>query len=187
LTINGRVVTIHSEPSKPFIVMTNHGQRSATEGKLLKKSRVFDRPSIPWPGTLTHHRGPAATSSLQVSTPDSRSSISTPTVVDTLCVCCTAFANSLQLHYLKETKQDPVKPLRILSFRDLEYIRHYKFGGKSTISSKEYDSFWEWFGSILYKIRNPQKHILPMWIKGTCRVVCVSCVSCVVSCVSCGY
>jgi len=38
-----------------------------------------------------------------------------------------------------------VKPLRILSFRDLEYIRHYKFGGKSTISSKEYDSFWEWF------------------------------------------
>ena len=98
-------------------------------------------------------------------------------------MCCTAFANSLQLHYLKETKQDPVKPLRILSFRDLEYIRHYKFGGKSTISSKEYDSFWEWFGSILYKIRNPQKHILPMWIKGTCRVcrvrVCrVSCACC---------
>jgi hypothetical protein len=84
-----------------------------------------------------------------------------------------AFANSLQLHYLKETKQDPVKPLRILSFRDLEYIRHYKFGGKSTISSKEYDSFWEWFGSILYKIRNPQKHILPMWIKGTHVCVCV--------------
>lgn len=77
LTINGRTMVIYSEPSKPFIVMTNHGQRSATEGKLLKKNRAFDRPIIPWP----------------------------------------AFANALQLHYLQETKQDPLKPLRILSYR----------------------------------------------------------------------
>jgi len=126
LVVNGQVMTIHSEPSKPFIVMTNHGQRSTTEGRLLKKSRVLDRPNIPWP----------------------------------------AFANTLQLHYLKETKQDPLKPSRTLSTRDLEYIQQHKFGGKLSISSKEYDSFWDWFGSILYKIRNPQKHILPMWMKG---------------------
>ncbi len=35
-----------------------------------------------------------------------------------------------------------------------------------SINQEDYDQFWAWFGTILYKIRNHQKHILPMWIKG---------------------
>lgn len=93
-------MTICSEPTKPFIVMTNHGQRSTTEGKLLKKNRAFDRPIIPWPGT--EGLPPVAKAArLELNH----------------ALLYAAFANALQLHYLQETKQDPLKPLRILSYR----------------------------------------------------------------------
>lgn len=117
---------LHSEGSKPFIVMTNHGQRSTTEGKLLKRHTFNGRAEIPW----------------------------------------IAFANAVQLHYIRATKQDPLKPARPLSLKDLEYLHITRFNGKAMITQEDYDAFWAWFGTILYKIRNHQKHILPMWIKG---------------------
>jgi hypothetical protein len=46
---------------------------------------------------------------------------------------------------------------------NLTYVRDNHF----SINQEDYDQFWAWFGTILYKIRNHQKHILPMWIKGT--------------------
>eukprot|EP01087_Luapelamoeba_hula_P008701 TRINITY_DN2196_c1_g1_i2.p1 TRINITY_DN2196_c1_g1~~TRINITY_DN2196_c1_g1_i2.p1 ORF type:complete len:993 (+),score=172.72 TRINITY_DN2196_c1_g1_i2:170-3148(+) len=126
VTINGQLVQLQSEASRPFIVMTNHGQRSTTEGKLLKKHTFYARSEISW----------------------------------------YAFANAMQLHYLRATKQDPSKPTRPLSFKDIEYLHMTKFSGRGTVTQEDYDSFWGWFGTILYKIRNHQKHILPMWIKG---------------------
>jgi len=126
ITINGVSLRILSEPTKPFIVMTNHGQRSTTEGKLLKKHTFTNRSEIPWP----------------------------------------AFANAMQLHYIRATKQDPKKPARPLSAKDIEYLHLTKFNGKLSINQEDYDQFWAWFGTILYKIRNHQKHILPMWVKG---------------------
>ncbi|KAL6048396.1 Signal transducer and activator of transcription [Balamuthia mandrillaris] len=126
LVLNGQKVQLLSEPSKPFIVMTNHGQRSTTEGKLLKKHTFLGQSEIPWP----------------------------------------AFANAMQLHYIRATKQEPDKPKRPLSPKDIEYLHLTKFAGKSSITQEDYDSFWAWFGTILYKIRNHQKHILPMWIQG---------------------
>jgi hypothetical protein len=126
VTINGVLVRLQSDATKPFIVMTNHGQRSTTEGKLLKKHTFFGRTEIPW----------------------------------------AAFANAMQLHYIRATKQDPMKPARPLSLKDIEYLHLTKFAGKTTVNQEDYDSFWAWFGTILYKIRNHQKHILPMWIKG---------------------
>lgn len=126
VTINGVLVRLQSDATKPFIVMTNHGQRSTTEGKLLKKHTFFGRTEIPW----------------------------------------AAFANAMQLHYIRATKQDPMKPVRPLSLKDIEYLHLTKFAGKTTVNQEDYDAFWAWFGTILYKIRNHQKHILPMWIKG---------------------
>ncbi len=48
VTINGMLLRLQSEPTKPFIIMTNHGQRSTTEGKLLKKQTFTGRTEIPW-------------------------------------------------------------------------------------------------------------------------------------------
>eukprot|EP00005_Dracoamoeba_jomungandri_P006266 CAMPEP_0174262240 /NCGR_PEP_ID=MMETSP0439-20130205/12859_1 /TAXON_ID=0 /ORGANISM="Stereomyxa ramosa, Strain Chinc5" /LENGTH=641 /DNA_ID=CAMNT_0015346921 /DNA_START=20 /DNA_END=1942 /DNA_ORIENTATION=- len=126
VNLSGRIVRLQSDASKPFIVMTNHGQRSTTEGKLLKKNTFYGRSEIPWP----------------------------------------AFANAMQLHYLRATKQDPLKPKRPLSPNDIQYLHLNKFGGKLTVNQEEYDGFWAWFGTILYKVRNHQKHILPMWREG---------------------
>jgi len=126
VTMNGISMRLLSECTKPFIVMTNHGQRSTTEGKLLKKHTFSNRSEIAWP----------------------------------------AFANAMQLHYIRATKQDPKKPARPLSNKDIEYLHLNKFNGKLSINQEDYDQFWAWFGTILYKIRNHQKHILPMWIKG---------------------
>jgi hypothetical protein len=126
VNLNGVTVRLQSDATRPFIVMTNHGQRSITEGKLLKKSTFFGRSEIPWP----------------------------------------LFANTLQLHYLRATGQDPMKPVRPLSLKDVSYLHVTKFGGRSVITQDDYDEFWKWFGKILYKIRNHQKHILPMWLKG---------------------
>jgi hypothetical protein len=90
VTMNGSSVRLLSEPTKPFIVMTNHGQRSTTEGKLLKKHTFANRSEIPWP----------------------------------------AFANAMQIHYIRATKQDPKKPVRPLSNKDIEYLHLSKFNGK---------------------------------------------------------
>ncbi len=72
----------------------------------------------------------------------------------------------MQQHYIRATKQDPMKPARPLSLKDLEYLHVVKFHGRSSVNQEEFDPFWAWFGTILYKVRNHQKHILPMWIKG---------------------
>jgi len=126
VNLNGVPVRLQSDASRPFIVMTNHGQRSITEGKLLKKSTFFGRSEIPW----------------------------------------ALFANTLQLHYLRATNQDPMKPVRPLSVKDINYLHVTKFASRAVISQEDYDEFWKWFGKILYRVRNHQKHILPLWIKG---------------------
>lgn len=41
-----------------------------------------------------------------------------------------AFANAMQLHYIRATKQDPKKPARPLSNKDIEYLHLTKFNGK---------------------------------------------------------
>eukprot|EP01090_Pellita_catalonica_P023571 TRINITY_DN9793_c0_g1_i1.p1 TRINITY_DN9793_c0_g1~~TRINITY_DN9793_c0_g1_i1.p1 ORF type:complete len:684 (+),score=123.87 TRINITY_DN9793_c0_g1_i1:38-2053(+) len=124
--LNSLPMRLTSNASKPFIVMTNHGQRAITEGKLLKTSTFLKRTEIPW----------------------------------------ALFANTLQLHYLRATKQDPGKPQRPLTPSDLQYLHKSKFDSRPMITKDDYDDFWKWFGKILYKIRNHQKHVLPLWTNG---------------------
>lgn len=126
--LNNIVTRLQSDASKPFIVMTNHGQRSTTEGKLLKKETFGSQSEIRWP----------------------------------------TFANAIHMHYLQATKQAVTTspPPRPLTMRDFEFLKRKRFEGKEWITQDSYDAFWEWFGTILYKIRNHQKHILPMWTKG---------------------
>lgn len=126
VALNGQQAHLQSDMSKPFIVMTNHGQSSMAGGRLFKKYTFNDKPEIAWP----------------------------------------AFANSLQLHYLQVTKQDPMNPERPLSFDDLEYLHRTRFSNKSHVSQEDFNGFWEWFGTILRKISNNQKHMQDLWIKG---------------------
>ncbi len=44
--MDGTLVYLQSEPSKPFIVMTNDGQRCTTEGILLKKQIFSERSEV---------------------------------------------------------------------------------------------------------------------------------------------
>lgn len=75
------------------------------------------------------------------------------------------FANVLQRHFLRATRQDAVTPTRSLSQTDFEYIHVKFFGGQATITPKAYVSFWTWFGKTIKKLRY-QRHILPLWQTG---------------------
>eukprot|EP01095_Lingulamoeba_sp_RSL-Kostka_P005020 TRINITY_DN1634_c0_g2_i1.p1 TRINITY_DN1634_c0_g2~~TRINITY_DN1634_c0_g2_i1.p1 ORF type:complete len:728 (+),score=240.98 TRINITY_DN1634_c0_g2_i1:560-2743(+) len=75
------------------------------------------------------------------------------------------FANTLQFHYLRSTRQDPAEPDRPLSRYDFEYIHKYKFNNNATISQSSFESFWTWFGKVLHKIRH-QKPFGSLWLKG---------------------
>eukprot|EP01090_Pellita_catalonica_P013264 TRINITY_DN3099_c0_g1_i4.p1 TRINITY_DN3099_c0_g1~~TRINITY_DN3099_c0_g1_i4.p1 ORF type:complete len:475 (-),score=65.58 TRINITY_DN3099_c0_g1_i4:107-1531(-) len=124
--LNSVPVRLESDESHSFIVMTNHGQRVNTEGKLLNSNTFRNRSEISW----------------------------------------ALFTNMLQLYYIRATKQDPENPKRPLTPQDLDYLHKKKFGSKQVISQEAFETFWKWFGKILYKIRNNQKHILPLWTNG---------------------
>ncbi len=54
------------------------------------------------------------------------------------------FANTLQIHYLKATRQDTLRPQRALSAADLHYIHEIKLENKPTITLRDFERFWEW-------------------------------------------
>jgi len=94
------------------------------------------------------------------------------------------FANALQRHVLKATKQDPVRPARCLSGYDLRYIKAKFFGtphpfhpptamltlssptaDRDVMNQKDFDTFWGWFGKNLQILRY-QRHICHLWQQG---------------------
>lgn len=75
------------------------------------------------------------------------------------------FANKLQRHFLRATRQDPIKPTRYLSRHELTYIHHNFFGGQPMVSQTSFDLFWGWFGKNLQKLRY-QRHVCSMWQSG---------------------
>lgn len=75
------------------------------------------------------------------------------------------FANKLQRHFLRATRQDPIKPTRYLSRHELTYIHQNFFGGQPMVSQAAFDLFWGWFGKNLQKLRY-QRHVCSMWQSG---------------------
>lgn len=75
------------------------------------------------------------------------------------------FANVLQRHFLRATRQDAITPTRCLSQTDFEYIHAKFFGNQASITPKSYGAFWAWFGKTIKKLRY-QRHILPLWQTG---------------------
>jgi hypothetical protein len=86
------------------------------------------------------------------------------------------FANTLQHHFLRATKQELARPRRILSSFDMKYIHSKCFGelgcyyltveaGKNIISQNDFDEFWDWFGKCMQKVRY-QRHVCSMWLNG---------------------
>jgi len=96
------------------------------------------------------------------------------------------FCNTLQVHYIRETGQDRENPERPLTKSEFDWLRKTLFGnkkkvngtnttnaaGESTVQLKQtltisdFEKFWEWFGVVLYHVRNKQKNYLAMWLKG---------------------
>jgi len=126
ITGNGSssVVALESEPSHPFIVVTNESQWEYSEGALLKKD-AFPQPEVPW-----QH-----------------------------------FANVLQVHYVRSTRQDLRAPARPLSLSDLQYIHQLQFKERTTVHQKDFDRFWTWLGRLIHKIRH-QKPFSQLWLAG---------------------
>uniref|UniRef100_A0A6B2KZR9 Signal transducer and activator of transcription n=1 Tax=Arcella intermedia TaxID=1963864 RepID=A0A6B2KZR9_9EUKA len=81
------------------------------------------------------------------------------------------FANALQRRYIMATKQDRQNPVRPLSQQDLLYLYHAKFNPhgvptqQTTITLKQFENFWQWFGAGLYRIRY-QRHLCTLWVRG---------------------
>jgi len=76
------------------------------------------------------------------------------------------FANLLQVHYLRATRQNPAEPKRPLSLRELQYISQLdQFKNKSAVHVRDFETFWNWFGDAMHKIRH-QKHFSAMWLEG---------------------
>eukprot|EP01101_Sappina_pedata_P004071 TRINITY_DN1668_c0_g1_i1.p1 TRINITY_DN1668_c0_g1~~TRINITY_DN1668_c0_g1_i1.p1 ORF type:complete len:748 (+),score=213.61 TRINITY_DN1668_c0_g1_i1:65-2245(+) len=75
------------------------------------------------------------------------------------------FANLLQKHFLRSTRQDPVRPVRPLSLSDFDYIHQKIFESQDLVCLQNFDTFWNWFGKIIQKLRY-QRHICTLWQTG---------------------
>ena len=76
------------------------------------------------------------------------------------------FANILQIHYLRATRQNTAEPQRPLSLRELQYLAQLdQFKGKPTVHVRDFEAFWNWFGDAMHKIRH-QKPFSSMWLQG---------------------
>ena len=76
------------------------------------------------------------------------------------------FANFLQERYCKATRQSLIAPQRPLSEQELNYLWNTKYlARKQSVTSKDFDAFWNWFGEVLHKIRH-QKPFASMWLHG---------------------
>jgi hypothetical protein len=123
---NSFPITIESNTSPPFVVITNECQWEGSAGTLLRKDIFSD---------------------------------------DQFQVSWQKFANTLQYHFLKATKQELSQPRRILSNYDLNFIQNKFFNNKTIVSQEDFDEFWKWFGKAMQKIRY-QRHICSMWQNG---------------------
>lgn len=75
------------------------------------------------------------------------------------------FANTLQYHFLRATRQELARPRRILTKFDMNFFHSKFFESKTHIGQKEYEEFWDWFGKAVQKIRY-QRHIGSLWQTG---------------------
>jgi hypothetical protein len=75
------------------------------------------------------------------------------------------FANTMQKHFLRGTRQDAIRPTRCFSLEEFEYVHQKFFSSQPMITPKMFDNFWTWFGKTMQKLRY-QRHILPLWQTG---------------------
>eukprot|EP01129_Flabellula_baltica_P009600 TRINITY_DN3946_c0_g1_i1.p1 TRINITY_DN3946_c0_g1~~TRINITY_DN3946_c0_g1_i1.p1 ORF type:complete len:652 (-),score=115.19 TRINITY_DN3946_c0_g1_i1:61-2016(-) len=80
------------------------------------------------------------------------------------------FCNVLQRYYLEATKQKPEQPERILTYHEFSFFFSSKlekpfYDPNATITQKEFDTFWGWFGTTLRELRF-NKLLLAMWNQG---------------------
>eukprot|EP01125_Pyxidicula_operculata_P007166 TRINITY_DN2438_c0_g1_i2.p1 TRINITY_DN2438_c0_g1~~TRINITY_DN2438_c0_g1_i2.p1 ORF type:complete len:671 (+),score=145.76 TRINITY_DN2438_c0_g1_i2:97-2109(+) len=79
------------------------------------------------------------------------------------------FCNLIHMYYLHASKQDLLKAPRPLGVSEFNFFFtskfHKQFQMNDIVSHKDYDSFWEWFGPVLAKIRF-HKFLLQLWTSG---------------------
>jgi hypothetical protein len=79
------------------------------------------------------------------------------------------FCNSIQMYFMKAIRQDPLKIRRVLSLEDFDFFFTSKLGKpfqtQETVTSKDFDRFWEWFGPILQKMHH-HKIYVQLWTTG---------------------
>lgn len=79
------------------------------------------------------------------------------------------FCNTIQMSFMKAIRQDPMKVRRILSLEDFQFFLTSKLGKpfqmQESLTGKDFDRFWEWFGPILQKMHH-HKIYVQLWMTG---------------------
>jgi hypothetical protein len=75
------------------------------------------------------------------------------------------FANVFHMHFVRATRQDVNRPSRAFHQGDFEYLHDKFFGNKATITLKDFEHFWSWFGKGLHILRY-QRHVGNLWKNG---------------------
>jgi len=75
------------------------------------------------------------------------------------------FANTLQHHFYKITRQDPERPSRQLQQLEFQYMHEKYFDNQSRVSSQQAIRCWQWFGHICQTLRF-KRHIGSLWFSG---------------------
>jgi EF-hand fold domain/STATa Immunoglobulin-like domain len=74
-------------------------------------------------------------------------------------------ANRLQLHFLRATRQELGNPNRYITRPEFDYMHRRFFEQSSSISVEQFDTFWNWFGKTVQKIRYTRS-VSHMWQSG---------------------
>jgi EF-hand fold domain/STATa Immunoglobulin-like domain/SH2 domain/Dictyostelium STAT, coiled coil len=75
------------------------------------------------------------------------------------------FANAVHHHFLKSTRQAPLKPNRGISRRDMIFFHERYFASAPRVNQEQAREFWGWFGPIVQTLRF-KRHINSLWFDG---------------------
>jgi len=75
------------------------------------------------------------------------------------------FVNTVHSHFIAATRQDPEDSVRPIYPIEWAYFRQTFFENGATVSAAQFQTFWDWFGKCVQKLRY-QPQLLPLFRQG---------------------
>ena len=163
---SSNLITLESDSTHPFIVITNENQYEESNGSLLRHLAFGAGAETPWPRfanalqrhflQTTRQDGSAPVGPAAIHCGGGTGAGAPSGTVSGAPASAAALAAAL-------TPED--LPVRALAARELAYVHARFFGGRAAVGAAQFDAFWAWFGKLLQRMRTTRQ-ICGLWRDG---------------------